>query len=100
MVTPAITDPAADQLPMEMPTPPTSAEPKDMLKWMQSMNSWHKSITLQGVQTPFFSQSQMDLMAGQMDQVGKIFFNRTTGKFMCGELVGDNTLALKTITTS
>lgn len=87
----------ADPQPMSLPVPPDDPVVEDMHKWMLSIYNWHKNTVINGVQTPFYSQDQLNQM-NKLDQSGKIFFNNDTGKFCAGYIEGGN-LVIKTLAT-
>lgn len=76
----------------QLPSPPTSADPAHMHKYLLSLNNWLATFCLTGVQATNLGQSQLTAMvtANDFTQAGKIFYNIDTHKTQKATIVAGN----------
>ena len=80
---------------MRFPTPPASANPDELHRYIMSLHQLLELIVREGIQATFFDNNTIGNMTN-LTQAGKMVFNEDTGRFNFFEVSGGS-IVVKTL---
>ncbi len=85
-------DPIAIPQYMQIPVPPESADPEELLRYLKSQHNQNKNLYLTGLQVTMVTSADISKMTSenQLSQVAKLFYDTDSDKYYRTKKSGSN----------